>query len=231
MEEVVLPKQAEMQKLRLVQLINLLSSLPSNTNSEYLTKTIYDKFKNRFYGTLFKLSSKLLANVVDWTSVVDEIFQDTCLLFFHLIRSKQFKLDGTISDEKALSKICKWLRLTSSYKIMEYLRAHKRNVTNFEKYKLHIEMGFDDGESVHRNVERSYDLHRLKQVLSKMKPVERDIIILSHEYECFPTIDNKNKKHFPKDVRLDVCKKYGINDVYFRKIKQVAFDKIIACRI
>ncbi|MBL0103587.1 MAG: sigma-70 family RNA polymerase sigma factor, partial [Bacteroidetes bacterium] len=161
----------------------------------------------------------------------EEIFQETCIVFFNKISTKNFTIPSNTKDDTAIKLVLGWLTKTANYKLKEHIRKLTDGDEKFKEYRNHVLSLVDIGKTLHRKVEISYDLSRLKSTLDTMKPIEKEIVLLSHEFNCFPTINKKNTKQFPKESRKKICEKYSINDVNFRKIKSQAFEKIIAYRL
>jgi len=229
--EIVLPKIEEIQKLSTLGLIKLLISLKDKRECEPVKTVLYDKFKAKLWTRIKKVVWNSIGNSNECEEIAEEMHQDSFLRFFQAIDKNKFNLTDGVSENEAFNKITAWLSRTANYLMLDYIRTTKKQRDDFAQYIEYTKLCLDEGETFKRKVMRSYDLAEMQSVLKSMKPIEKDIIALSHQYACFPTIENKNTKQFPKDVRKDVCNKYGVNDDYFRKAKQIAFAKIIACRI
>lgn len=219
------------------KLFNLIAK--NNGESEKAFDVFYSRYKNDFYGLLFKISSN--------ESVVKELFCETMEQAY--FKADTFKVEENISKKSERGRTLRWLKRVAENIYNQRFRDQKKEIKivsesgdrDEEKESL-IDTASDNGHilkgeltSKIRKIENnilgikdlevnsiSLEKRILQEVLLELSERDRDIL-LAYIDEYDPEI--KNQKLSRAKIK-ELSERYGVTPNYIRTIKKRTFTAV-----
>lgn len=199
-----------------------------------------DKFQAIFFKELWNRCLQVCKNSFgkrkDCLQIAEDVFSDAIIIAFNEI--KNFKLLKEVkNDEEAKKILMAWLSNIVNNRILEQRGILKKDKKNLDSYKEFLKSELIEGSGTQREVEKSYDSKKMKEVWNGLCDLSKDILHLSHQHECFPRFNQvtrefeQNKKHLPKEEKKKLLEKHQTTDDNYRQVKKRAFDSIFSCVI
>lgn len=224
-----LPNTILVEQLPIAELVILFMTPQAGTMQRRIANRIHKLYINDLYRFCLNVVKKQFGHTNDWEEIAEEIcFQAMQLL---LQKLPTLKLKEACSDKEAGKVIGTWLNRTANNIILKHIEAQVKQNKQLKEYKEFVELDLENSETVFRNIDKSYDHQKFLTVWNKLSDMVKEVIMLSYQYDCFPTSTTKNKRHLPKDVLDAFCIKYNTHKDTVRQGRNRAFKDILACQI
>ena len=172
----------------------------------------------------------------DCLQIAEDVYSDALIVVFNEIGNFKWSKEPS-NDDEAKKNVMAWLSTIVNNRILAQRGIIKKDKKNLDSYKEFLKLERITGPGARREVEKSYDLIKMKNVWKELCEFSKDIIHLSNEHDCFPRFNQvtrefeQNKKHLPKEEKKKLLEKHETTDYNFRQVKKRAFDAIFSCVI
>jgi DNA-directed RNA polymerase specialized sigma24 family protein len=224
-----LPNTIIVDQLPIAELVILFMAPTTATMQRRIANQIHKLFIDDLWRFCKKSAGQQFGHTTDW----EEVAQEICYKTFQLLFAKlpTMKLKEACSDKEAGKIIGSWLRRTANNLILKHIDTQVKQKEQFNLYKEYVALDLEDSETLFRTTEKSYDSQKFLSVWGKMSAMAKEILMLSYEYDCFPTSKTKNKKHLPAEIIEALCDKYNTHKDAIRQAKSRAFRDLLACEV
>lgn len=210
----------------LVSILEKLIYSEDETEKRKLQSEIYTRLREDFFDRCTKIAYKLYKGFPDIEERRDDIFQETFITAFEVI--KNFTISTEFDESVCKKRFLNWLGTIANNKILKGHHQDKKDKEELEGYLRHYESQISNRSIGKRIYEPTYDKVRFEKVWLSLNTMSKEIIMICVENKA---VSEDVIKHIP-DKELDaLTKKYGVGKPAIRKAKERALKLIRSCKI
>ncbi len=218
-----LNKSAQFRCSSLVQTIQCSSDEAEvNSAKSYLYQNLFEDF----YDRCFLSVSKLYGNFPDWQEYTDDVFQETFIVGFEIIR--KFKWEKTWTENQFRNKFLYWMAEIANHRILNHINQKLKEEEQNKKYISFLASQSNSGNIGKRKYIPTYDKMKFTLLWQKLNNMTKEILLICAEHE---TLGENNKNHLPDEAIQYLKNKYNVSSDAIRKAKERGKKLLMECKI